>query len=283
MSGFLERMARASAARAAAIGHGFAAGDLARPRPALALSAFDVIAEIKPRSPAEGPLAADPDALARRALAYADAGAAAISVLTEPEEFGGSLELLARVVEALDGRVPVMRKDFLVDPRQLDEARAAGAGGVLLIVALTDEARLATLLERAFELDLFVLLESFDTGDLARTAALLTDRRWAARAAAGDLLVGVNARDLRTLAVDPERLAALAPRLPRAAIGVAESGLHDAADAGRAAAAGYRLALVGTALMRAENPGALLREMLAAGRGAAAGARIACGQREPAA
>ncbi len=277
MSGFLERMARASAARAAAIGHELAAGDLARP--ALGLSGFDVIAEIKPRSPAEGRLAADPDALARRALEYADAGAAAISVLTEPEEFGGSLTLLTRIVEAVDGRVPVMRKDFLVAPRQLDEARAAGASGVLLIVALTDDARLAGLLERAFELGLFVLLESFDAADLARTAALLADERCAARAAAGELLVGVNARDLRTLAVDPERLAALAPQLPGSAIAVAESGLHDAADAARAAAAGYGLALVGTALMRAEDPGALLRAMLAAGRAAAAGARIARDQK----
>lgn len=270
MSGFLERMARASAARADAIRGRFTTAELDRPRVPLALSGFDVIAEIKPRSPADGRLAGDADDLPARATQYAAAGAAAISVLTEPSEFGGSLERLTAIVDRLDGSAPVMRKDFIVDPRQLDESRAAGASGVLLIAALADDKKLATLLERAFELGLFVLLECFDEADAARVTALLEAPRFAARAASRELLVGVNARDLRTLAVDPKRLRALAPKLPRQALAVAESGIRDAEGARAAAEAGYQAALVGTALMLTRDPGALLSAMLAAGRERAA-------------
>jgi indole-3-glycerol phosphate synthase len=263
MSGFLDRMARASRARADAIREPLAAP---RPRVPLALSGFDVIAEIKPRSPSAGPLSRAGEDLARRAVAYAEAGAAAISVLTEPSEFGGSLEHLAEIAAALDGRAPVMRKDFIVDARQLDEARAAGASGALLIVALVDDATLVTLLERAFDLDLFVLLECFDEADLDRAKNLLARERFAARAVSGDLLLGINARDLRTLAVDPGRLEALAPSLPGGVVAVAESGIGDVAGARAAARAGYGAALVGTALMQAGDPGRLVRELLAAGR-----------------
>src|SRR5690606_28046720 len=156
-----------------------------------------------------------------------------------------------------------MRKDFLVSPRQVLEARAAGAGGVLLIVAMLDDAALGEMLAAAREQGLFVLLEAFDEPDLERAAALL-----AGGTTPGDalVLVGVNSRDLRTLAVDPERLARLAPRLPAGIAAVAESGLHTPADAATAAALGYRLALVGTALMRAADPARLAADMLAAGR-----------------
>lgn len=279
MSGFLQRMARASAARADAIGREFAAAELEQPLVPLRLAGFDLIAEIKPRSPAEGRLADGDAELAGRAARYARAGAAAVSVLTEPSEFGGALAHLERVVAAVDGAAPVMRKDFLVDPRQVAEARAAGASGVLLIAALGDDERLAALLDRAFELGMFVLLECFDEADIARAAALLDVARYAERAKDNGLLVGVNARDLRTLAVDPARRRALAPLLPAGAAAVAESGLHDANDAREAAALGYRAALVGTALMRAPDPGALIDVMLAAGR-RAAGARLARDRRE---
>lgn len=284
MSGFLERMARASSVRAAAIRGEFPEAELTRPVVPLRLAGFDLIAEIKPRSPAEGRLTAgdanlDLDNIAGRAAAYARAGAAAISVLTEPSEFGGALAHLERVVAAVDGAASVMRKDFLVDPRQVSEARAAGASGVLLIAALQDDTRLTALLDRAFGLGMFVLLECFDGADLARAAALLDDARYAAPARENELLVGVNARDLRTLAVDPARLRVLAPLLPAGAAAVAESGLHDANDAREAAASGYRAALVGTALMRAPDPGALVESMLEAGR-RAAGARTAGEARE---
>ncbi len=257
--GSAERVRRARAARGEA-----ALLDACRLQPSpppLVLEGFDMIAEIKRHSPAEGALGAATD-VAARARAYAQAGAAAVSVLTEPERFGGSLDDLAAATGALDGlAVPAMRKDFLVDPWQVLEARAAGAGGVLLIIAMLADAALGEMLAAAREHGLFVLLEAFDEADLERAGPHL-----AAATAPAPVLVGVNSRDLRTLAVDPARLARLAPRLPPGVPAVAESGLHSAADAAEAAAQGYRLALVGTALMRAADPGALVAAMLAAGR-----------------
>ena len=251
------RVARAASGEAALL-----AACRAHPAPPrLVLADFDMIAEIKRHSPAEGALGPVTD-VAARARAYADAGAAAVSVLTEPERFGGSLDDLAAATRALEGSVvPVMRKDFLVDPWQVLEARAAGAGGVLLIIAMLNDVLLAELLATAREHGLFVLLEAFDEADLERAAPHLDG--WSE---AAPVLVGVNSRDLRTLAVDPARLARLAPLLPPGVPAVAESGLHTAVDAAEAAALGYRLALVGTALMRAQDPGALAAAMLAAGR-----------------
>jgi indole-3-glycerol phosphate synthase len=240
--------------------------------PALRLGDFGLIAEVKRSSPAEGALAADTD-VASRALAYAAAGAAAVSVLTEPSRFGGSLADLGTAACALyPHSVPAMRKDFLVDPWQVLEARAAGAGGILLIVAMLDGARLLELLAAAREQALFVLLEAFDEHDLERVAAI------AASASEGPpLLAGVNTRDLRSLAVDPDRLARLAPRLPAGIPAVAESGLHTPADIATAVRLGYRAALVGTALMRAPDPAALATAMLAAGQAAAMAAEgFAC-------
>jgi indole-3-glycerol phosphate synthase len=234
---------------------------LAPAPPPLRLERFDLVAEIKRSSPAEGALEADAD-VAARAVGYAAAGAAAVSVLTEPARFGGSLDDLGAAACALYPRgVPAMRKDFLVAPWQVLEARAAGAGGVLLIVAMLADAALDELLAAAREQGLFVLLEAFDETDLERAAPWL-----GAAPGVPPVLVGVNSRDLRTLAVDPDRLARLAPRLPPGLPAVAESGLHTAADAAAAAALGYRLALVGTALMRAANPEALAAAMIAAGR-----------------
>lgn len=263
---FLAEMAAQSAARTPAPGAEAALLAACRampPPPPLRLAGFDLVAEIKRYSPAEGALQADAD-VAARATAYAEAGAAAVSVLTEPARFGGSLEDLAAAARVLAPLgVPAMRKDFLVDPRQVLEARAAGGGGVLLIVAMLDDAALGEMLAAAREQALFVLLEAFDESDLERAAALLAGGRNPGEA---PVLVGVNTRDLRTLAVDPERLARLAPRLPAGVAAVAESGLHTPADAAAAAALGYRLALVGTALMRAAEPARLVKDMLAAGR-----------------
>ncbi len=264
---FLAQMAQGSAARvraARAASSEAALLDACRVQPEaapLVLGRFDLVAEIKRHSPAEGALGAATD-VADRAGTYAAAGAAAVSVLTEPERFGGSLEDLAAATRVLEGAaVPAMRKDFLVDPWQVLEARAAGAGGVLLIVAMLDDAVLAEMVATAREHGLFVLLEAFDEADLERAGPHLDDTTGHA-----PILVGVNTRDLRTLAVDPARLARLAPHLPPGVPAVAESGLHTAADAAAAAALGYRLALVGTALMRAADPGALVAAMLAAGR-----------------
>ena len=271
---FLAAMARASAARVEAArarepAAKLAARAAARPAaPSLVLdpAGFDLIAELKLHSPAQGVLSASDDDLEERVTAYARAGAAIVSVLTEPERFSGSLAHLARASAALAPRgVPAMRKDFLVDPYQLLEARAAGAGGVLLIVRMLDQARLAKMLAAAAELRLFVLLEAFDALDIEVATELVA--LW--RGAPAEILIGINSRDLKTLAVVPGRLEELAALLPGTHPRVAESGLATPADAARLAARGFSLALVGTALMADPNPERLARQMIGAGRQAA--------------
>lgn len=262
MGDFLQTMAISSAERAAAAGR-FSATDFDKPLVPLTLGDFDVIAEIKDRSPAEGELATRDSDRAARAIGYASGGAAAISVLTEPGKFSGSLEHLEEVVAAVPD-TPVMRKDFLVEPVQILEARKAGASGVLLIATMLSDARLREMLDCAAEHGMFILLESFDTDDLVRASRLLDNSQDRQRAEHGQLLFGVNTRNLRTLHVDPDRLAKLATALP-AGYCVAESGLHDADDAASVAELGYRLALVGTALMRSDNPASLITAMREAG------------------
>jgi indole-3-glycerol phosphate synthase len=227
---------------------------------------FDVIAEVKLRSPAVGQLKGGDENVEARVTSYARAGAAAVSVLTEPERFEGSLDHLEQAVRALQsaGRVPAMRKDFLVDPYQVAEARLAGAGGILIIVRMLQRRELDALIDAAAKLGLFVLIETFDEADIRVATDLL--------AAHGGrkvrLLVGINSRDLVTLKVVPGRLEELVAKLPGDAPRVAESGVADAADAARLARAGYEMALVGSALMTAADPAGLLAAMLAAGRGA---------------
>lgn len=267
---FLAQMAASSARRVAAartkVGDAALlarAADTAAP-PQLQLSSrrFDLIAEVKFRSPAAGKLRKGNEAsVIARVGGYADAGAACVSVLTEPSRFDGSLEHLQISVRALAGRIPAMRKDFLVDPYQVCEARLAGAGGVLLILRMLDEAAAAALIECAVRLKLFVLLETFDEADITRAAALAQQYR-----AATQLLIGVNCRDLTTLEVVPGRLEELVSLLPDDVPRVAESGVTNAADAGRVAIMGYDVALVGGALMDALEPLPLVRAMVSAGR-----------------
>ncbi len=267
MSDFLKTMARQSADRASAAQGSVRSIDLDLPLVPLQLGAFDVIAEIKNRSPSEGALAAASASRSEQAVRYVDGGAAAISVLTEPTQFAGELAHLEEVVRAVEhSAVPVMRKDFLVDPIQVLEARATGASGVLLIVTMLSEKQIEDMLNCAYEHGMFVLLESFDAEDLQRSSALLDETRYREQAERGKLLFGVNTRDLRTLHVDPERLKTLGPHLPQGCACVAESGLHNGHDAAAAAGWGYSLALVGTALMRSPDPGQLIQEMLTAGR-----------------
>jgi indole-3-glycerol phosphate synthase len=263
MSDFLQSMASHSAARAAAVSASFSSSDFDKPLLPLKLASFDVIAEIKDRSPAEGALSSDNSDRKARAKSYADGGAAAISVLTEPSRFDGDLKHLEEVVDAVP-KTPVMRKDFLVEPVQILEARRAGASGVLLIATMLGDAKLREMLDHAWEHGLFVLLEAFDEEDLRRTSLLLENPVDGDRAESGQLLVGVNTRNLRTLEVDPDRLMNLAPALPRARC-VAESGLLVPDDAARVAGWGYRMALVGTALMRSDDPSALIAAMRDAG------------------
>lgn len=247
--------------------------------PALSLhpDGFDLIAEVKRRSPSKGALAGDD--VVQRARAYATAGAAAVSVLTEPEEFGGSLEDLERIsaslvaddaVKSSPGAVPTLRKDFLTDPYQVFEARALGAGGVLVILRIVDEARLEELLSAAAETGLFLLLEAFDAGDLDRSGSAI-ERACELGVRA---LVGLNSRDLESLAVDPGRLQRLADSFPPGVPRVAESGLLDPADAACVSASGYDLGLVGTALMRSRDPSATVAAMITAGRAAKELSRI---------
>ena len=257
MSDFLQGMAKSSAERAAAA-RALTDADFDKPVVPLSLGAFDVIAEIKERSPAEGDLAKGDGDRIFRAQAYAAGGAAAISVLTEPSRFDGELAHLEEVVAAAPG-TPVMRKDFLVEPVQVLEARAAGASGVLLITTMLDDDKLRAMLDCAFEHGMFVLLESFDEDDLKRSARFIDSN--------GQLLIGVNTRNLRTLEVDTERLQNLAPHLPDATC-VAESGLRVADDAARVMGWGYSMALVGTALMRSQDPTTLIRDMREAGASA---------------
>lgn len=267
MSDFLKTMARQSADRASAAQGSVRSTDLDLPLVPLQLGAFDVIAEIKNRSPSEGALAAASASRSEQAVRYVEGGAAAISVLTEPAQFAGELAHLEEVVRAVEhSAVPVMRKDFLVDPIQVLEARATGASGVLLIVTMLSEKQIEDMLNCAYEHGMFVLLESFDAEDLQRSSALLDETRYREQAERGKLLFGVNTRDLRTLHVDPERLKTLGPHLPQGCACVAESGLHSGYDAAAAAGWGYSLALVGTALMRSPDPGQLIQEMLTAGR-----------------
>jgi indole-3-glycerol phosphate synthase len=269
-------MARSSAARAAQAKADEPFAELERrakatPRGArlrLSNQGFDVIAELKLNSPASGRLGARNEDWLRRVTSYAQGGAAAVSVLTEPSRFDGSLEHLQQASAALAPfKVPAMRKDFLVDPYQVLEARAAGAAGVLLIVRMLPRAQLVQLLDTAAEHDLFVLLEAFDHADLQAARELLAARkRPSAAGSADEILVGINSRDLQTLKVVPESFEDLAPHLPRDRPAVAESGVASAADALRMMGLGFSLALIGTALMSRDDPSQLLREILATTR-----------------
>ncbi len=207
-----------------------------------------VIAEVKRASPSAGAIRAGLDAVAQ-ARAYAAAGAAAISVLTDGPGFGGSLADLAAVRDAV--QVPLLRKDFVLDRYQLIEARAHGADAALLIVAALEEPALRRLVEACAELGLAALVEVHDEREVE--AALRVGAR----------LIGVNNRNLGTFAVDLAVSERLLPRLPADVRAVAESGVRTADDARRLRRAGAANLLVGEALVRAVDPGALLREMTA--------------------
>ena len=207
-----------------------------------------IIAECKRRSPSRGILRSDYRP-AEHARAYEAAGAAAISVLTEPTFFDGRLQHLADVRQAVD--VPLLRKDFIVTDYQVHEAAAFGADAILLIIsALTDE-ELARLLALAGSLGLAALVEVHDRDELRRAAD------------AGARVIGVNSRNLRTLNVNPQVLEALGPLLPADVVAVAESGIRSGDDLRRLRAAGYHAFLVGERLIAQPDPGAALKELRA--------------------
>jgi indole-3-glycerol phosphate synthase len=227
------------------------------PRPGLFTAAVsrtdrvNVIAECKRRSPSRGVLRADYDAVAI-AREYTAAGAAAISVLTEPTFFDGALAHLEAVRAAVD--TPLLRKDFIVSEYQLLEARAAGADAVLLIVAALSRTELDGLSKAAAGLGLDTLVEVHSADELS----VALD--------AGARVVGVNNRNLRTLAVDVTASEALVSMMPPDVIAVSESGLRSAADLARLSALGYRAFLVGERFMTDPDPGAALRALLGGNR-----------------
>lgn len=213
---------------------------------------FALIAEVKPRSPSEGDLGlVSPVA---QALSYQAGGASAISVLTEPTEFGGSLELLEKVAASVS--IPVMRKDFIVDPYQIWEARAHGADGVLVIARMLQPDGLRALVDAAAEAELFALVEIFDLPDLDSIGMLIdADTRF---------LIGVNSRDLDTLQVRGVVHHRLAPFLPSGVMAIAESGVETVEDVRALSRLGYEGVLVGTSLMRSDEPDNSVREMIKA-------------------
>ena len=211
------------------------------------LDGFNVIAECKRRSPSRGVLRENYDPVAI-ATGYAAAGAAAISVLTEPTFFDGSLEHLAQVRAAVD--IPVLRKDFVVTEYQLLEAKAAGADAVLLIVAALRPAELKVLHDHARRHGLDVLVEAHDAKELS----IAID--------AGARIVGINNRNLRTLEVDVHASETLIAQVPPDVVAVSESGLKTAADLVRLKALGYRAFLIGERFMAAADPGAALVNLL---------------------
>jgi indole-3-glycerol phosphate synthase len=206
-----------------------------------------VIAELKKASPSRGLIRHkfEPEALAK---SFEAAGAAALSVLTDAEFFQGSLGDLQRASASVG--IPCLRKDFILDPFQILEARAAGADAILLIVAAHTDADLKSLFQEARRMGLDVLCETHDQTEIDRAAAL------------GCTLIGVNSRDLHTMEVRPQTLAELARWLPERSVHVAESGIQNADDIARLLDAGYDAFLVGEALMRQPDPAAALATLL---------------------
>lgn len=229
------------------------AGQQPRPRDAIAAlsgEAVAVIAEVKRASPSKGALADidDPAALARD---YVAGGASCISVLTEGRRFGGSLADLTAVRAAVD--VPVLRKDFVVSSYQVWEARAYGADIVLLIVAALEQSALVSLIERAMSLGMTPLVEVHESDEVGRALE------------AGATVIGVNARNLKTLEVDRSAFARLAPQIPGSCLKIAESGIRDARDLICYAEAGADAVLVGESLVTGGDPRAAVHDLVTAG------------------
>ena len=285
MSDFLQQMAASSHERLQAAKRACSEAALLQkalatvPPPRLTANParFDLIAELKLRSPAAGQLKSSDENVEGRVTAYARAGAAAVSVLTEPSRFDGSMKHLETATQALAPlNVPAMRKDFLVDPYQVIEARVAGAGGVLVILRMLPRAGIEALLDCARTLGLFVLLEAFDEADveamhdiIGTNTARGTSTQGGTSQGPAPVLAGLNCRDLATLQIVPQRLIELAHLLPTNVPRVAESGVMSPEDAAQVAAAGYEYALVGSALMQGGDPHALAAAMLQAGRASA--------------
>lgn len=224
---------------------------------ALRAPGLSVIAEVKRSSPSRGRMAeiADPAALAK---AYAAGGAAAVSVLTEPRWFDGSLDDLVAVAAAVD--VPVLRKDFTVDAYMVWEARAAGAAAVLLIVAALSDAHISGFLRTADDAGIDALVEVHDEDELRRAV-----KAWTHAGTGRPLILGINARDLTSLQVDPERFAALVEQLPEQAVAVAESGVTGPDSVRHLPGLGADAVLVGEYVATSADPAAAVQGLVEAG------------------
>lgn len=254
---FLERVtaARRADARArtaaGALDEAKAGAERARPArdlaEALAAPGLSVIAEVKRASPTAGRIAGDVDPVAI-ARAYEAGGAAAVSVLTEPDHFGGSLEDLRAVAAAVS--IPVLRKDFVCEPLHVWEARAAAADSILLIVAALSEEELGSLHALAVTLGMMPLVEVHTVEEVAPALAV------------GARIIGINTRDLATLAVDPSMVAAVRPAIPSGVVVVGESGIAARADVRALEEVPVDAILVGEALMRAPDPGRAVGALL---------------------
>lgn len=214
---------------------------------ALRADGLSLIAEIKRASPSAGAIDTSVDPV-ERASTYEQAGARALSVLTEPDHFRGSLDDLAAARSACD--LPVLRKDFLCDPLHLAEARARGADAVLLIVAALDRSELADLHAEARELGLDVLVEVHEPREVEVALE------------AGARIIGINTRDLATLVVDPSQIARVRPEIPAGIAVVAESGIKTRSDVEAVERAGVDAILVGETLMRSDDVAATIAELL---------------------
>ena len=217
---------------------------------------FHIITEIKKKSPSMGQLAAESFDVEQQAMSYIEGGASLLSVLTEPSRFSGGLEDLQLVAD-LEYSIPVMRKDFLVHPYQVSEARHHGANGVLIILAIADEGQIRAMIQRAMDHGMFVLLEAFTKKELHMANRILKMFEDNSK----QLLVGVNCRDLNTLEVNFSNFEKLATDLPSHSICVAESGVSNLDDLQRVIEMGFGAALIGSALMQSNKPTAKLYEM----------------------
>ncbi|MFN2635977.1 MAG: indole-3-glycerol-phosphate synthase [Gemmatimonadaceae bacterium] len=233
------KRAAANAVDPAAFGAALRKGDIA------------VIAELKRASPSKGVIDSTLDA-ANQASAYEQGGAAAVSILTEPSRFAGSNEDLVQARAAV--RLPLLKKDFHVDPLQLLEARALGASAALIIVRAVAPSELAVLMNTAADIGLEVLVEIRDRNELDRALSL------------GAKIIGVNNRDLETLEIDPERSLRLLPQIPRDVVAVAESGVRSLRDVEDVAAAGADAVLVGSHVSSATDPESAVRGLTAVPR-----------------
>jgi len=234
------------------------------PPPIVLKNQFNIIAEIKKRSPAKGILQNSNFSLEEQLKSYASACPMAISILTEPEAFNGSLADLSFAAKIMNEyKIPVMRKDFLVDPYQILEAKKMGASGVLMITSILSHEQIDSLLSCASENQLFILLEAFDHKDLEIINKINIEKYVNGGC---QILCGINCRNLKTLEINFDRFKQLSKLLPKNIISVAESGIENVEHIRSIVNLGFSAALIGSKLMESSNPTKLLKKLIKEGK-----------------